>query len=86
MADQPESAGRFFDATSETGQPPVDTKNSANPPNPFLGIRFRCCQQYGRIYRNADRTAYDGHCPRCGQRVQIPIGGGGTGARFFEAG
>ncbi|WDQ18235.1 hypothetical protein [Rhodopirellula sp. P2] len=55
-------------------------------PRPFLGIQFRCCQTYGRIYRNDQRTAYRGGCPKCGARVEVPIGSGGTNKRFFTAG
>jgi hypothetical protein len=51
----------------------------------FLGIHFRCCNIYQRIYRTADGTAYEGRCPRCGKQARIPIGEGGTDHRFFEA-
>ena len=52
---------------------------------PFLGIHFRCCGVYGRIYRSPDRPAYEGRCPRCGRRVQVPVGPRGTRRRFFAA-
>ncbi|MBD3392135.1 MAG: hypothetical protein GF410_08955 [Chitinivibrionales bacterium] len=51
----------------------------------FLGILFKCCNTYGRIYRNEQATAYVGHCPVCGKRVFVPIGKDGTSARFFVA-
>ncbi|QEG38780.1 hypothetical protein [Roseimaritima ulvae] len=58
--------------------------SSAKPVSkPFLGVLFRCCNQYARIYRRADLTAYEGKCPRCGKRLRVPIGSGGTGMRFF---
>lgn len=52
---------------------------------PWLGIHFECCGAYTRVYRNRTGTAYTGYCPRCAKRVHIPIGGGGTDARFFTA-
>ena len=53
--------------------------------NRFLGILFRCCNTYGRIYRNREQTAYVGMCPRCGKRIAVAIGKEGTDARFFIA-
>lgn len=53
--------------------------------NPWLGVMFKCCGVYGRIYRNAEKTHYRGACPRCGGPVKAKIGSGGTNRRFFEA-
>jgi PHP family Zn ribbon phosphoesterase len=52
---------------------------------PFLGIHFKCCNVYARIYRDKDATAYVGRCPRCGAAVRVPIGKGGSPRRFFAA-
>jgi len=51
----------------------------------FLGIVFKCCNVYGRIYVNREGTAYEGGCPRCGTRVKAAIGPRGSPARFFTA-
>jgi len=51
----------------------------------FLGILFECCHAYGRLYRNAAGTAYEGGCPRCGRRLRVRIGPGGTRQRMFIA-
>jgi hypothetical protein len=51
----------------------------------FLSIWFRCCHVYGRIYRNASHTGYEGRCPRCGAPVRARIGPNGTTQRTFEA-
>jgi hypothetical protein len=64
---------------------PRDSPPPAGPRRPFLAIWFRCCHAYGRLYRNADETAYEGRCPRCGARVQAYIGPDGTSRRMFEA-
>lgn len=56
-------------------------------PRPFLGLLMRCCNVYARIYMAAAGDAYAGNCPRCGERVRVPIvKEGGTSGRFFEAG
>ena len=44
----------------------------------YLGIYFECCNVYGRVYQNNDKTAYSGFCPRCMRRVSIKVGEGGT--------
>ncbi len=77
-------SGGMLDVTnSPAPAPEVDRKRRNRP---FLGIQFRCCRSYGRIYRNVAATAYEGHCPRCGSRVKVPIGPGGKDSRFFSAG
>lgn len=53
---------------------------------PFVGVKFNCCGVYARVYRDADGKAYSGRCPKCGARVRLRVGEGGTDARFFEAG
>lgn len=51
----------------------------------FLGINFKCCNIYSRVYINKDGTAYDGGCPKCGKKVHVRIGTGGVDTRFFDA-
>jgi hypothetical protein len=64
--------------------------NSGSPPGsgprrPFLGVHFVNCGMYGRMYKNKEGTAYVGHCPRCGSRINIRIDPqGGTNHRFFR--
>jgi hypothetical protein len=71
-----------LDVTSDPdmGRPAEDASS-----RPFVGVNFACCGVYARIYVNLERSAYLGHCPRCGRPVQIKIGPGGTDQRFFTA-
>ena len=61
----------------------TEDKNS-NEKRKFLGIFFDCCHVYGRIYKNADGTAYTGRCPKCLRPVHVRVGGEGTNRRFFR--
>lgn len=58
---------------------------TASPRRPWLSIWFACCHVYGRIYRNAQATAYEGRCPKCGAAVGARIGPNGTNQRVFRA-
>ncbi|MHC4107599.1 MAG: hypothetical protein ACYSXF_09145 [Planctomycetota bacterium] len=51
----------------------------------FLSVWYRCCHVYGRMYRNAEETAYVGRCPGCGAPVRALIGPDGTTRRVFRA-
>ena len=55
------------------------------PARPHLGIHFRCCGVYSRIYLNAAGTAFAGHCPRCARPVRVLVGKEGSRARFWTA-
>ena len=57
------------------------------PKKEFIGVTFKCCNVYARIYLNAEGTAFEGICPRC-YRKKITIKvveEGGSKSRFFEA-
>jgi len=52
---------------------------------PFIGVYFRCCNVYLRVFLNAERSAYEGRCPYCLRKVRAVVGPDGTTQRFFEA-
>ncbi len=62
-----------------------DGAASRRESRPWLSVMWECCQTYSRVYRNRAGTAYVGHCPRCGKRIQVKIGPGGTSHRLFKA-
>ena len=72
-----------FDSTSEPEQRAI--REAADGRRNFLGIHFRCCRVYGRLYRTPGEAEYRGRCPRCGAVLEVPVGEGGTGRRFFTA-
>ena len=68
---------------SPTGPSPAPSEQIG--PRAWLGIYFRCCHTYGRLYRDRAGKRYTGSCPRCGVALSVPIGPAGTNQRFFEA-
>ena len=80
-------AGESFDASSEpTRGSKGNNKKQASPDRrQFLGVQFDCCRTYSRIYINRDRTAFVGHCPKCGKQIHVKISPDGMDAKFFSA-
>lgn len=69
--------------------PPGEAERTMPPGpvgRPWLSIYFECCRAYARIYRAPHGRCYQGRCPRCGARLEVPIGPGGTTQRSFFAG
>lgn len=55
-------------------------------PRPYIGMLFRCCHIYLRVYLNRTGDAYVGHCPRCAAPIAVKVSPLGSNARFFSAG
>lgn len=76
-------AGERLDLSSDSAGPKRRTGQERG--RPFVGVQFDCCSVYSRVYINRQGTAYVGNCPRCGRRVELKIGPGGSDSRFFTA-
>jgi hypothetical protein len=51
----------------------------------YIGIYFKCCHVYSRVYKSKLGDRYVGFCPKCGAKVQLMIGSDGVDDRFFVA-
>ncbi len=58
---------------------------SATPTRNWLGVFFKCCHTYGRMYRLPSAPRYTGRCPKCLSEVTATVGQGGTNQRIFFA-
>jgi len=64
----------------------LDMDKKAVDRRAFLGMYFKCCRVYSRIYINRQQTAFVGWCPRCAAKVEVKISPAGSDSRFFVAG
>jgi hypothetical protein len=64
-----------------------NTEKSVNlKDRPYVGITFKCCRVYRRIFLTVDKSAFAGSCPKCGAPIRIRTGPGGSKSRFWNAG
>jgi hypothetical protein len=82
--DSARSAESFAGSVDRRGDSPLGD-SSGDQKVPFLGIHFKCCKTYGRIYRSPLRLVYEGQCPKCRGSLTVPIGPGGLDSRFLSA-
>lgn len=73
-----------FDVASDPNEPIGASDQTERRSPRYLGVYFRCCGQYCRIYLNRQQTCYEGRCPRCGLPVRFVIAPHGSSSRFFE--
>ena len=50
----------------------------------FIGVTFKCCRVYARIYIDKTRTSFIGWCPRCGAKMEVQISAHGSKQKFFQ--
>ncbi len=62
---------------------PKSDEGKPSQSRPFIGVHFKCCGVYQRIYRHPAGDRYEGRCPRCGKQVRAMVGSGGTDERTF---
>ncbi len=60
-------------------------KNKENNPRPHLGVIFKCCRIYSRIYLNKKGDAFVGWCPKCAAKMEIKVSPYGSDSKFFMA-
>ncbi|MCP4684670.1 MAG: hypothetical protein GY867_04395 [bacterium] len=52
---------------------------------PFVGVHFKCCNVYQRLYLNAAGTEFVGFCPKCMAKSIVRVSSSGSRSRFFNA-
>lgn len=60
-------------------------ENKDRPKKPFLGMYFKCCRVYSRLYLNKQQTAFVGWCPKCAAKAEVKISAEGSSEKFFIA-
>lgn len=62
------------------------TDKSKGLKRPFIGMHFKCCNVYTRIYLNKKGDAFVGWCPKCTAKTVVKVAKDGSRDRFFSAG
>ncbi len=58
-------------------------EKSDNKSRPYIGILFKCCNVYARIYLDRNGTAFRGNCPKCFRPMSIAVRKGGSKSKFW---
>jgi len=59
------------------------SKDKERKPRPHVGVIFRCCKIYQRIYLNKKGDAFIGYCPKCSAKMEIVVSPYGSKSSFF---
>ena len=49
----------------------------------FVGVTFKCCKVYSRIYIDGTKPKYMGWCPKCGAKMEFIVSPTGSKSKFF---
>jgi hypothetical protein len=52
---------------------------------PHIGVIFKCCRIYYRIYLNKKGDAFIGWCPKCASKMEVKVSPTGSESIFFSA-
>jgi hypothetical protein len=63
----------------------LEEKDKKPQKREFIGVIYKCCHVYSRIYLNKKKTAFVGWCPRCGAKMEVFLTPTGSNSRFFVA-
>ncbi|RKX23753.1 MAG: hypothetical protein DRP45_09765 [Candidatus Zixiibacteriota bacterium] len=61
------------------------TETTTRRKRPFIGIHFKCCHVYQRLYLNKAGNAFVGWCPKCAAKAEVMVSSSGSKSRFFDA-
>jgi len=63
----------------------LEDKDNKRKKQEFIGVIYKCCNIYNRIYLNKKKTAFVGWCPRCGTKMEVFLSPTGSNSHFFVA-
>jgi hypothetical protein len=60
-----------------------ESNSESRKSRPHLGVHFRCCNVYSRIYLNAQGESFVGWCPKCAGKLEVKVDPCGSTNKFF---
>jgi hypothetical protein len=63
----------------------TDSTEKDDSKRPHIGIIFKCCRIYSRIYLNKKGDAFVGWCPKCAAKLEVKVSPTGSKGKFFAA-
>lgn len=66
-----------------TGKSKDNKGKNEKPKRKFVGVIFKCCNVYSRIYIDKGKDKFVGFCPKCGAKMEIYASSTGSKSNFF---